>query len=274
MPGRIRTIKPEILTDEKSAGLSHEAWRLWVSMFVMADDVGNLPAAARLLTAQAFWAQPADTARALRELERAGLVSLYRVHGQDFATIVGFRRHQKINRPSGAKYPSPDTADPHGGLSEGSVRAHRLLSEGSLGDHDHDHDRDHDLLAASPLATAGPPQVSKRKAKRAKAPPHPDHQRWIDRVTALYEQRYSVKPTWEPKQIGIATRLLKAHGYERCCERAERLFQSPPQWLRGGCDIGTLAANFDKLVATNGHHAPVVSTGDDEDEVLNPEAGR
>lgn len=251
MAGRIRSIKPEILTDEKAAGLSHEAWRLWVSMFVLADDAGNLPASPRLLAAQVFWARPADVAPALAELVEVGLISLYQVHGQQFATICGFARHQKINRPSGAKYPSPVTPDPHGALSEPSVSLHGAL----IGDsqRDRDRDRDSDLncdqrrTAPSEPAPVKPVPVSARKG-RTKKPPHPDHQRWIDLFTELYHHRFGHKPTWLPKQLGTASLLLRTHGYDRCAERAKVMLTNPPSWLKGGCDIGTLAANFDKLV--------------------------
>ena len=131
MPGRIRSIKPEILTDEKAAALSHEAWRLWVSMFVLADDAGNLPASPALLAGLVFWGQPADIARALAELVDANLIQLYRVKGQTFASITGFLRHQRINRPSPAKYPPPDSAESHVVLSEDSVSPHVRLTEGS-----------------------------------------------------------------------------------------------------------------------------------------------
>jgi hypothetical protein len=119
--GRIRTIKPEILTDEKSAALSHPAWRLWVSMLVLADDAGRLPAAAGLLGGQVFWGQPADVQAALNELAGVGLIKLYAVRGQQYALINGFAKHQKIDRASGPKHPGPEQAD------EGSSNARRAL---------------------------------------------------------------------------------------------------------------------------------------------------
>lgn len=41
---RIRTLKPEILEDARTAGLSDAAFRLFVAMIVLADDHGNLRA--------------------------------------------------------------------------------------------------------------------------------------------------------------------------------------------------------------------------------------
>ena len=44
MSGRIRTIKPELLDDAVTAGLSDMAFRLFVSSIVLADDYGRLRA--------------------------------------------------------------------------------------------------------------------------------------------------------------------------------------------------------------------------------------
>ncbi len=145
--GRIRSIKPEILTDEKAATLSHEAWRLWVSMWVLADDTGRLPASPTLLAAQVFWGKPADASKLLLELEKKQLVKRYSVRGENYAEISGFARHQKINRPSGPKHPGP--------LDSYSKSDDSLSVQGDL-DADHDHDRDHDHAkeAGSPAARA------------------------------------------------------------------------------------------------------------------------
>lgn len=194
--GRIRTIKPEILTDEKAASLSHEAWRLWVSMFVLADDSGNLPASPALLGGLVFWAQPADARLALAELEDARLIRIYRIRGEAYATIAGFSRHQKINRPSGAKYPQPDTRDPHGALSESSLTTHSRLTEGSLPstvDHDRDHDREGEheggRLALAARPTASPPNGHRGRKKPKPADPTPVERESAAKVLAKLNQR-------------------------------------------------------------------------------------
>ena len=51
MAGRIRSIKPELLEDEKAAALSDAAWRLFVSSWLLADDYGCFRAGPRYLAA-------------------------------------------------------------------------------------------------------------------------------------------------------------------------------------------------------------------------------
>jgi hypothetical protein len=99
---RIRTIKPEILTDEKSAALTDTAWRLFVSCIVMADDYGNFRASPAFLHSQVFWATTTyrdACANALETLARLSLVSLYEVGGQQYGHIVGWAKHQRVDHP-------------------------------------------------------------------------------------------------------------------------------------------------------------------------------
>jgi len=138
MAGRIRSIKPEILSDAKAARLSDRAWRLWVSMWILCDDCGLLPADADYLGSQVFWGTAdRSAARGLAELVKVGLVQLYVVNGQQFGKICGWSKHQKIDRPSGPKFPAP--------TEESRTLANpREESRGLDADHDHDHDHDRD----------------------------------------------------------------------------------------------------------------------------------
>lgn len=126
MAGRIRTIKPEVLSDGKSARLSDAAWRLWVSTWTLADDEGRFPCDPVWLCGQVFWAAPRDCTPLIVELERNGQVRRYVANGEPYAEICGWKKHQKINRPSGARYPVPD------GFSEPSLSPQLRLTEGSL----------------------------------------------------------------------------------------------------------------------------------------------
>lgn len=141
--GRIRSIKPEILTDAKACRLSDAAWRLWVSTWVLADDLGRCPADPWILGGQVFPQRAlTEVSGALSELSSSGLVRCYEVNGDAYLEISGFTRHQKINRPSGPKFPAPS-----GGFTEPSVSPHGALYADRDRDHDRDHDRegDHDL---------------------------------------------------------------------------------------------------------------------------------
>lgn len=149
MSGRIRTIKPELLTDGKAVGLSDAAWRLWVSSWLLADDTGRFPAEPLIVAGQIFPGRKfTEVSRALSEVSNKGFVTLYKVNGEQFGQINGWSRHQKINRPSGPKFPAPCE-----GFSEDSVSPHGALDA----DHDRDHDRDHDLSCS----TSAQPQVER-----------------------------------------------------------------------------------------------------------------
>lgn len=129
---RIRSIKPEILDDEKAAHLSDRAWRLWVSMWMIADDHGLMHANARRLHGQALWAQndPDRTEAALQELADAGLIQLYQVNGEVYACIPRWSRHQKIDHPGKPRFPRPEEGTPVE-ILESLARPSRELREPS-----------------------------------------------------------------------------------------------------------------------------------------------
>jgi hypothetical protein len=115
MAGRIRSIKPEILDDEKSAGLSDAAWRLWVSSWLLADDHGGGRAEARRLNAEVFWAAPGaprDVEALLVELEVAGLIKRYTVRGQQYMLITNWKKHQRVDNAGKPRVPTLEEADP------------------------------------------------------------------------------------------------------------------------------------------------------------------
>lgn len=115
MAGRIRSIKPEILDDERSAGLSHEAWRLWVSMWLVADDFGRLRGDSRRLAATIFWAREtaAGVDSLIGELVSKQLIRCYEVRGQKYVEISNWSKHQRIDNASKrGVLPGPEEASP------------------------------------------------------------------------------------------------------------------------------------------------------------------
>lgn len=113
MARTIRTIKTEILSDEKSAALSSDAWRLWVSMWLIADDHGRLRASPLFLKTQVFWAtpEPAIISDMLEELSAADLITRYYVKGQAYVSIPNWDKHQRIDYKAKSLIPSEDQAD-------------------------------------------------------------------------------------------------------------------------------------------------------------------
>jgi len=111
---RIRTLKPEILEDANTAGLSDSAFRLFASAIVLADDYGNLRADERWLTGQIWWAhrEPPRVAEFLRELCEAQLISVYEVREQLYMTIRSWSKHQRIDNASKPRVPKPCDGSP------------------------------------------------------------------------------------------------------------------------------------------------------------------
>jgi hypothetical protein len=113
MAGRIRSIKPEILDDEEASSLSDEAWRLWVSMWLIADDHGNCRAGDRYLASQ-VWQDSSRSPRVaavLRELRGARRVELYENGGERFAHIRNWAKHQRIDNAGRPRVNGPDHQD-------------------------------------------------------------------------------------------------------------------------------------------------------------------
>ncbi len=150
MAGRIRSIKPEILDDELSAELSSDAWRLWVSMWLLADDHGRLRGSPDWLKAQVFWHEKhakVDTSVLLDELQIAKVIVRYVVNGQRYIEVRSWKKHQKVDHPSAPRVPTPE---------EGVIEAPREVlasprenlaktSENLAPDPDPDQDPDPDL---------------------------------------------------------------------------------------------------------------------------------
>jgi hypothetical protein len=111
MAGRIRTIKPELLEDEKTAGLSDSASRVFIGMILLADDYGNLRAEPKYLEGQIYWSVVPETSVkvSLKSLET--LCTYYTVRGQLYAHINGWEKHQRVQHPGKPRVPGPSERD-------------------------------------------------------------------------------------------------------------------------------------------------------------------
>lgn len=105
--GRIRTLKPEILEDKVTAGLTSDEFRLFVGMILLADDYGNLRAEPAWLSGQIFWLAglSRDPRECVARLADARLVELYLVDGQSYAHIRNWAKHQRVDRPGKPRVP-------------------------------------------------------------------------------------------------------------------------------------------------------------------------
>jgi hypothetical protein len=112
MSGRIRTIKPELLEDEKTARLSDRAWRVFVSLIIMADDYGNMRGSERYVSGAALWAHAMpDIGTELADLEDAEIIRRYSVKGESYIHLTNWSKHQRIDKPGRPRVPGPDADD-------------------------------------------------------------------------------------------------------------------------------------------------------------------
>lgn len=106
--------------------------------------------------------------------------------------------------------------------------------------------------AAPSLETAPLDRQIDRQIEGAARRPkqHPDWRRFADAFSLLFAKyNHGAKPSWhEAKYRQAADRILKAHGYDECLRRAERMYKYPPDWLRPPFNICTLSSNIDHFV--------------------------
>lgn len=94
--------------------------------------------------------------------------------------------------------------------------------------------------------------------------PPPGFREAVDLYFRLYQKAAGCKPAFGKKDGAQLKALLKKHGQEQVARRLEHLFGPRcPAWLREGRDLGTLVANWNKLV-------PPMAQG--EEPAFDPEA--
>lgn len=106
MSGRIRTVKPEMLEDERVADLSLVSFKLFIGCILAADDYGALRGVPAALAGRVFWRETergtvdvVDVAEALMELVSVGLLLPFKVRGQKYVTIKNWNKHQRVDKP-------------------------------------------------------------------------------------------------------------------------------------------------------------------------------
>jgi hypothetical protein len=110
---RIRTIKPEFWSSPDTARLD-DPWArlLFIAMWNWADDNGRGTANPKELAGFAFpnddGISSADIRRMLGGIRRAFGVILYEVGGRPYYAIPSWELHQKIDRRSTGRYPTPE----------------------------------------------------------------------------------------------------------------------------------------------------------------------
>ena len=109
---RNRMVKPEFWTDEKTGMLSSNEKCLFLGMLNYADDEGLIIANEDYLKAMIFpydYGVKSDDIKNMIDnlTNNKNLLFLYSVNYQNYAWIINFRKHQRIDKPQKPKYPAP-----------------------------------------------------------------------------------------------------------------------------------------------------------------------
>jgi hypothetical protein len=105
---RIRTIQPNFAHSNSIMHLSRDARLLFVQLWTVVDDCGRARASPADLAARLYPLDddaPALLAVWLDELEGEGCIERYTVDDVDYARVVNWRKHQKIDRPTPSRLP-------------------------------------------------------------------------------------------------------------------------------------------------------------------------
>ncbi|MET8557105.1 hypothetical protein ABZV64_19415 [Streptomyces sp. NPDC004959] len=180
---RIRTVKPELWTNERVATCSASSVLTYIGLFTQADDFGRHRDNAAII-AGVLWPlraehTPVHVEDDLTQLAEAGLICRYTgCDGRSYLHITGWREHQKIDRPSQSRTPvCPEhqhedrcgrckgpcvAATPRGALGESSPSPRAPVAESSSSPREaHATSRAGlESLSSAPPGTTGPSEES------------------------------------------------------------------------------------------------------------------
>jgi hypothetical protein len=112
MAGRIRTIKPEFIEDEKLGSMTPVARLLFACSWILADDYGNFRANPKWVHSQVFCYDETTSVSAvttaLVTLRDAAMFTEYTVRGQIYYHINNWTKHQKVDKPGKPHCPGPE----------------------------------------------------------------------------------------------------------------------------------------------------------------------
>lgn len=127
---RIRTVKPEFWSSEQVMECSPMARLLFIGLWNFCDDGGNHVASAKTIKAEVFPGDDissSDVQGLLEELSSNSLIAFYTNASKEFLHVTGWKKHQKIDKPT-YKHPAysdddrrglDDSSPPEGNGKEG-----------------------------------------------------------------------------------------------------------------------------------------------------------
>ncbi len=127
---RIRSLKPEMLTDEKLAPLPVIDRFVFVALILLADDAGRLLDNVKLLDGQIFSESNDSCGPSLERLAELGIIVRYRAeNGQRVIQIRTWEQHQRVDHRSKFVLPPPPLEEADNGNSRDSRESLARVSE-------------------------------------------------------------------------------------------------------------------------------------------------
>lgn len=133
-------LNPDFWLDEELASLSAYARLLYQGLWGICDDnYATLPNKPGWIKAQVFPYEDVDVKKLLVELSKSGRIILFQHENNEFWYIKNFFKHQRVDRPSKAKYPKytgksltldehSTSTRPEDKISKDKIREDKLIS--------------------------------------------------------------------------------------------------------------------------------------------------
>lgn len=260
--GRIRSIRPEVLTDFTIASLPDLAHRLLFGLYSLVDDAGRAPADPAFVAGAILWAVPRsadEVARAMALLVERELIKTYEVKGVALLEIAGWfddksATYQRIEKPQPSKLP----------MNPSKSRSRNRSKTDSRNGSGNDSRRDWDL------EREGEKEVERERSTRSRAVP-------IQPSSKLSEQQSTeLRDLWETlfrkrhhTVSALSTSALKKLGAialesDEVKRRIGEFFsRAPNAWPLDGSTVDAFVRSIDRWVpkingrtlATSDEHA-------------------
>lgn len=136
---RIRTVKPEFWSSEQVMECSPMARLMFIGLWNFCDDAGNHVASAKTIKAEIFPGDDissSDVQGLLDELSSNSLIAFYTNDSKEYLHVTGWKKHQKIDKPT-YKHPAfsddarralDESSPPEGNGREGKGEEEKLSS--------------------------------------------------------------------------------------------------------------------------------------------------
>jgi hypothetical protein len=243
-----------VCTSRRMAELrNHDSRLFYVLLLTQCDSWGRVTADSRqlhVLVWAMFGASLADTETALDDLGRVGLIDVHELGRDLWIQIPDWEEKAgtvgRVDRRGTSKFPgpSPDSLRTHSGLTPRTIEVipDQVRSEERRGE-----EKREEKKAPSGAPADKPPSISKPRKE-----PTGEHAEFIAWWCAAYElatgASYGFQGGKDAKHVQRI--LARPGGSQEARRRASIMLTCAPEWMaKGGIDLGTLDAQWNKLAS-------------------------